>query len=114
MDSYNDQMDLTISTKEFQIWDILYSYHSLGIQVNNFYYAIGNYHLHPTILAFGDNFAVFAMQRPDSNDNENHWVIYESGMSNAHGTGPHYNSDVYANQAEPIAYFGPGKDSLPP
>jgi len=113
MDENDDQMDMTISTKEFQIWDITYTLRGLDkVLVNSYYYAIGNYNLHPTILAFGDNFAVFAKERPDSQDSENHWVIYTSGQPNAHGTGPHYSSDVYASEVNPIAFMGPGKDTM--
>jgi len=57
----DDLMDLTVSTTQYQIWDITYAllYMEDGVTlkkdpctVNNFYYAIGNYHLAPTVLAF--------------------------------------------------------------
>ena len=52
-----------------------------------------------------------------SSDHKSHWVIYTFGTDYAHGTGPHYGSDVYASYQDntrPVAFFGEGKDVQPP
>lgn len=54
---------------------------------------------------------------PGSSDHKSHWVIYTVGTDYAHGTGPHYGTDVYASNQDnkrPVAYFGPGKLAIPP
>ena len=62
-------LNLTVSTSQYQIFDITYAYLYMpapervskdAVIVNGFYYAVGNYQLAPTMLAYEENFAVFA------------------------------------------------------